>query len=221
MVTSWWGLIVAPKLQLDSGSAVAAKDPTLHYPAWRPGMARQGAEIYRSEGCYTCHSQLVRPAGFGYDTALGWGPRRTVARDYLKDDPVMLGTVRVGPDLANIGLRMGAGDTNAEPVMVAYHLKHLYHPRSVVEKSVMPAYPYLFETRPIQGRPSPDALRLEGKYAPPEGYEVVPKPEAYALVAYLLSLRADVSLPEAPVILPATDDEQADQAEPVIAADQE
>lgn len=204
LAASWWGMVVAPQLQLGAAPTVVAKETGQHYPPNRPGLALQGADIYRREGCNTCHSQLVRPEGFGFDLAMGWGPRRTVAQDYLRDHPVMLGSVRVGPDLANIGRRMGAGDTNAEPAMVAYHLKHLYHPRTVVPTSVMPAYPYLFETRRIQGFPSPDALKLEGAYAPEAGFEVVPRPEAKALIAYLLSLQSSVSLPEAPVILGGT-----------------
>ncbi len=201
---SWWGLVAAPKLQLDGLTTVLAKDIGQHYPPTRPGLAQQGADIYRREGCNTCHSQLVRPAGFGPDLAQGWGPRRTVARDYLRDQPVMLGSVRVGPDLANVAQRMGAGDSNAQPAMVAYHLKHLFHPRTVVEKSVMPAYPYLFETRRIGATPSPEALKLEGKFAPEAGYEVVPTADAKALIAYLLSLRSGASLAEAPVPAPPT-----------------
>ncbi len=202
--SSWWGVIVAPKLQFGLGSTVVSSETGQHYPPNRPGMAHLGAEVYRSEGCNTCHSQMVRPEGFGFDIARGWGKRRTVAQDYLRDHPVMLGSVRVGPDLANIGFRMGAGDSNAQPAMVAYHLKHLYHPRAVMTGSVMPAYPYLFETRPIRGAGSPDALKLEGEFAPPAGYEVVPRPEANALMAYLLSLRSSVSLAEAPVMPPPT-----------------
>lgn len=204
LAASWWGMLVAPSLQIGQAPTVLSKETGQHYPPNRPGLAQQGAEIYRSEGCNTCHSQLVRPEGFGLDLARGWGKRRTVAQDYLRDQPVMLGSVRIGPDLANIGYRMGSGDTNAQPLMVAYHLKHLYHPRTVAAGSVMPAYPYLFETRPIQGAPSPDALKLEGAFAPPEGFEVVPKPEAVALVAYLLSLKSGISLPEAPIPPPPT-----------------
>ncbi len=204
LAASWWGMLVAPTLQLGDAPTVLSKELGQHYPANRPGLAQQGAEVYRSEGCNTCHSQVVRPEGFGTDLARGWGKRRTVAQDYLRDTPVMLGSVRIGPDLSNIGYRMGAGDTNAQPVMVAYHLKHLYHPRTVAAGSVMPAYPYLFELRPIRGTPSPQALKLEGTYAPPAGFEVVPMPAATALVAYLLSLKAGVSLAEAPVLTPAT-----------------
>jgi cytochrome c oxidase cbb3-type subunit 2 len=203
LASSWWGMVVAPKLQLGGSQTVEARNVG-QYPPRRPGTAQQGAEVYRAEGCNTCHSQLVRPEGFGYDLALGWGPRRTVAQDYLHDDPVMLGTVRVGPDLANIGLRMGAGDSNAQPTMVAYHLKHLYHPRTVIPGSVMPAYPYLFEKRRIHGAPSAHALNLEGEFAPEEGYEIVPRREARLLVDYLLSLRSIVSLAEAPILAPPT-----------------
>lgn len=209
LAASWWGVIVAPTLQFGLGSTVLAKETGQHYPPTRPGLAQQGAEVYRSEGCNTCHSQLVRPQGFGFDIARGWGRRRTVALDYLRDTPVMLGTMRVGPDLANIGARMGAGDTNAQPAMVAYHLKHLYHPRTVMQGSVMPAYPYLFETRPLGAVPSPDALKLDGAFAPPAGFEVVPKPEAHALIAYLLSLQSGVSLPEAPIPAPPTNQAKA------------
>jgi cytochrome c oxidase cbb3-type subunit II len=204
LAASWWGVVVAPRLQIGSAPTVVTQENGQHYPPTRPGLAQQGAEIYRSLGCNTCHSQVVRPAGFGHDILRGWGPRRTVAQDYLRDHPVMLGSVRVGPDLANIAARMGAGDTNAQPAMVAYHLKHLYHPRTVVEGSVMPAYPFLFEKRRIVDAPSSDALKLEGEYAPEAGYEVVPTEDARALVAYLLSLKSSLSLPEAPVIPPPT-----------------
>ncbi len=205
LASSWWGILVAPSLQVGNTPTILLKETGQHYPPNRPGLAQQGAAIYLSEGCNTCHSQLVRPEGFGIDLARGWGKRRTVAQDYLRDSPVLLGTVRIGPDLTNIGYRMGAGDTNAQPVMVAYHLKHLYHPRTVAAGSVMPAYPYLFEQRPIvAGALSPHALKLEGAFAPPAGYEIVPKPEATALVAYLLSLRSGISLAEAPIPQPPT-----------------
>jgi cytochrome c oxidase cbb3-type subunit 2 len=90
--------------------------------------------------------------------------------------------------------------------MVQYHLLHLYHPHTVMPGSVMPAYPYLFEVRPAGAAPAPEALKLPPQFAPPAGFEVVPRREAHALVAYLLSLRHDVSLPEAPVPAPKTND---------------
>jgi len=137
----------------------------------------------------------VLVSAVGPDIARGWGLRRTVALDYLTDDPVQPGSRRIGPDLANVGLRLPDAQ---------WHLRHLYAPRSEVKDSTMPPYRFLFETRKIGARPSPDALHLPPEFAPPSGYEVVPKPEAVALVAYLLSLRADAPLFEMPVMtLPA------------------
>jgi cbb3-type cytochrome oxidase cytochrome c subunit len=130
----------------------------------------------------------VMPAGA--DIARGWGKRRTVAEDFLFDRPVMPGSQRVGPDLANVGARLP--DPN-------WHLRHLYAPRMLVKGSTMPPYRYLFEERKIGRAPSPDALQLTEDYAPPSGYEVVPKPEALALTAYLLSLKANAPLSSAPM----------------------
>ena len=129
----------------------------------------------------------------GSDITRGWGKRGAVAADYLYDWPVMLGSLRIGPDLANVGLRQP--DAN-------WQLLHLYDPQSVVKGSAMPPYRFLFETHKIETTESPDALRLTGKLAPPPGYEVVPKPQARQLVAYLLSLHADTPLREAPLTVP-------------------
>jgi hypothetical protein len=129
----------------------------------------------------------------GPDIARGWGARRTVAQDFVYDSPVMLGSQRVGPDLANVGLRWPE----------TWQLNHLYAPRSEVQDSPMPSYPFLFERKKIGKEPSPDALQhLPSELAPPKGYEIVPKPEVKALVAYLLSLRADTPLYEAPLTPP-------------------
>jgi cbb3-type cytochrome oxidase cytochrome c subunit len=126
----------------------------------------------------------------GVDAGRGWGGRRSVAADFLYEYPVQIGNSRLGPDLSNIGARMP--DAN-------WHLLHLYDPRIVVPGSLMPAHRYLFETRPVGKRPSPDALKLTGEFAPKPGYEVVPRSEALQLVAYMQSLRLDTALFEAPL----------------------
>ena len=119
-----------------------------------------------------------------------WGIRRSVAADFLYDFPVQLGNLRVGPDLADVGARLP--DAN-------WQLVHLYAPKSSVTNSAMPSFKFLFEVRKkINGQSSPEALNLPKEFAPPDGSEVVPKPEAKELVAYLLSLRADAPLYEAP-----------------------
>jgi len=125
----------------------------------------------------------------GPDIARGWGLRHSVAEDFLYDNVVQLGSLRIGPDLADVGARLA--DAN-------WQLLHLYAPKSVVKDSLMPPFRYLFETRKIGAATSPDALNLPKEFAPADGYEVVPKPEAKELVAYLLSLHADVPLYDAP-----------------------
>ncbi|HEY1490387.1 MAG TPA: cbb3-type cytochrome c oxidase subunit II, partial [Verrucomicrobiae bacterium] len=125
----------------------------------------------------------------GPDIARGWGSRHSVAEDFLYDNVVQLGSLRIGPDLAGVGARLP--DAN-------WQLLHLYAPKCVVKDSLMPPFRYLFETRKIGDTPSPDALNLPSGFAPPAGYEVVPKPEAKELAAYLLSLHADVPLYDAP-----------------------
>jgi cytochrome c oxidase cbb3-type subunit 2 len=139
----------------------------------------------------------------GPDIARGWGMRQSVAEDFLYDYPVQFGGLRAGPDLSNIGVR--APDMN-------WQLVHLYAPSSEVKSSTMPPFRYIFEVRKISGtgvspvqtggtpvpQPSPDALVFPKGFGPPDGYEVVPKPEAKELAAYLLSLRANVPLFDAP-----------------------
>jgi cbb3-type cytochrome oxidase cytochrome c subunit len=126
----------------------------------------------------------------GPDIARGWGIRRSVAEDFLFDYPVMPGSQRIGPDLANVGARLS--DAN-------WHLRHLYNPQTEIKGSTMPPYRFLFEKRRIDRVRSDNALVLPPELAPPTGYEIVPKPEATALATYLMSLRADAPLFSAPV----------------------
>jgi len=193
MALSWLGFVMGPQLQMGD------MQPTTNiligatgqvYPHTEPGTAHQGAEIYRAEGCASCHTQQVRPREAGYDISRGWGIRRSTAVDYLYAQSVMLGQHRVGPDLANAGLRM---DANAV-------LLRLYNPRALPNNStsIMPPYSFLFERHKIQGIPSADALRIPAPYGPLDGYEIIPRPEAIELANYIASLRQDGYLFEAP-----------------------
>lgn len=158
-----------------------------------------------SEGEASAVSDKITAAGGKSETHIyatggdikerGWGIRHSVAADYLYDYPVQLGSLRVGPDLAAIALRYP--DPN-------WQLLHLYAPQCKTPNSAMPSFKFLFEVRKIGAAPSPDALDLPKDFAPADGYEVVPKPEAKELVAYLLSLRADAPLYEAPFTPPAS-----------------
>lgn len=125
----------------------------------------------------------------GVDIARGWGVRKSVAEDYLYAAPVQLGSLRAGPDLSNIG---------ATKPDLNWQLVHLYQPKAQVKDSAMPPFRYLFEVRKIADAPSPDALQFPKGFEPPAGSEVVPTPEAKQLAAYLLSLKANVPLYDAP-----------------------
>ena len=156
------------------------------YPHYKGGAAANGKAIYQAQGCFHCHTQQVRQKDFGFDIARGWGQRRSVARDYIYDSPVLIGRHRIGPDLANIGTRLDPNDLH----------KHIYRPP---HGSNMPAYPYLYKVQKIRGGSSKHAIAFKkDEYgAPEEGYEVVPKPAANDLVKYLTGLRQDYELPEA------------------------
>jgi cytochrome c oxidase cbb3-type subunit 2 len=188
LASSFWGLLLMPQLKLGNQEVTELKETGELYPLNRAGVAGQGAEIYRSLGCAECHTRQVRPVNLGGDIPRGWGHRPSVAQDYIRDYPVLLGDLRVGPDLANAGLRY----TNSTEL-----LKLLYKPQSVNAVG-MPAYKFLFQTRHLKpGRQiAPNALQIEGE---PSDLEILPKEDGHALVAYIMSLRADVNLFEAPL----------------------
>jgi len=273
---SWYTYVVRPSMQLGRFQQTNMLGGSTLYPTARPGLAQQGLEVYRAQGCAYCHSQQVGQEGtrfqlllteagtntaevatavkklapqlagtadplaslpvavysgerrydfeaasrtlnalgakavpqvvpYGADIARGWGKRRTIAEDFLFDSPTLPGSQRVGPDLASVGLRL------PDP---RWHLRHLYAPASEVKGSKMPPYRYLFETRRVARAPSPDALQLPREYAPPAGYEVVPTPDALALAAYLVSLRADAPLFSAPMTITSTAAPTADTNAP-------
>lgn len=190
-LSAWLGLVAAPIVQFGRLAPHVDEETGQVLPPPRSGLAEEGRRVYASLGCLYCHSQQVRPEHAGADIARGWGARRTVPRDYINDKPHLLGTMRTGPDLTNAGARL----TNA-----MWHHKHLYNPQLMDKNSIMPPYKFLYEVRPVKGQPSPKALDIPAKEAGiPEGYEIVPTRQAEALVAYLLSLKANYSLPEAPV----------------------
>ena len=149
-----------------------------------------GRQVYIANGCVYCHSQQPRDVKQAPDAARGWG-RASVAADYAYDTPHLLGTMRTGPDLLNIGARQPSKD---------WHLGHLYQPRAYSPGSIMPSYPYLFEVRQGQAKPGETVVTLPPAYAK-AGQVVVAKPEVLALVSYLISLdRTYIPLPALPAL---------------------
>ena len=157
------------------------------------GLAERGMQVYADLGCVACHTQQVRRPGFGADAERGWGDRQTVSRDYVGQEKVQLGNLRVGPDLRNIGDRAIPQEWSSLEWSQYRHL-HLYAPRSLVEGSNMPSYSFLYKKQKVGAHPSSNALVLNGVE---EGYEIIPTPRAEALVAYMQSLRLGYDLPEA------------------------
>jgi cytochrome c oxidase cbb3-type subunit II len=181
--------IAGPTFLADGRARLGENAPGMDaYPQPLVGEAQRGKLVYQDLGCLYCHSQQVRRAGFGSDFERGWGNRQSVARDYIASERVMLGTMRTGPDLANVGLRYSE----------LWQYQHLYNPQITSPGSTMPPYAFLFEVRPVSEMrgPSPDAIDIPGRYNPGEGLEVVPTRRARDLVAYLMNLRQDYELPE-------------------------
>jgi len=184
---SWTGIILTNQLTYGKLQPIVDETENKSYPEALPGLAAQGKLVYQDLGCIYCHSQQVRRPGFGADDKRGWGDRQSVARDYIREGRVLLGTMRTGPDLRNIGARQTSRD---------WHMLHLYDPQITSKGSIMAPFPFLFETRKIVGQPSPKAIKLPAPHTPAAGYETVPTPRAEALVAYLVSLKDTYAYPE-------------------------
>lgn len=91
----------------------------------------EGRDIYVREGCYNCHSQMIRP--FRAETER-YG-NYSVAGEFVYDHPFQWGSKRTGPDLARVGGRYSDD----------WHYAHLINPRDVVPESIMPSYPWLLD----------------------------------------------------------------------------
>lgn len=137
---------------------------------------QRGRDVYIANGCMYCHTQQPRDRNLGPDHERGWG-RASVPGDYVYDKPHLLGSMRTGPDLFNIGVRQPSKD---------WHLGHLYQPRAYVPGSIMPAYPYLFETK-AAAEPGDEVVKLPPGHGPAQGV-VVARPEALDLVKYMQGL---------------------------------
>src|SRR5207237_6239857 len=112
---SWVGLILIPNLQIGHLDPQMDEEGTDVYPAPKSGMADRGRKIYAANGCIYCHSQQVRADYAASDIDRKWGERRSAPRDYIFARPVLLGKMRMGPDLSNIGKRAPVEEENPSP----------------------------------------------------------------------------------------------------------
>lgn len=174
-------LVVLPYAQMD----------TVHAPqGLKPYTEQQlrGRQVYIENGCIACHSQQPRTRAQAPDFQRGWG-RAPVAADYYYDQPVLLGTMRTGPDLFNIGARQPSED---------WQLGHLYQPRAYVPGSIMPSFRYLFQVK-AQASAGDRVLSLPPSFAPQAGV-VVASQAARDLVAYMLALDHNYAVDDAPAL---------------------
>ncbi|HET9693087.1 MAG TPA: cytochrome-c oxidase, cbb3-type subunit II [Steroidobacteraceae bacterium] len=141
----------------------------------------EGRDVYIREGCYVCHSQMIRP--FRSETER-YGPY-SLAGESVYDHPFQFGSKRTGPDLARVGGRYSDD----------WHRVHLINPRDVVPESNMPRFPWLTEAG-IDGEQTAKKMTALRKIGVPYSDEQIAgaaaavegKTEMDALVAYLQGL---------------------------------
>ncbi len=173
LVVSVGGLVQIVPLffQTSTTEAVAGLEP------YTP-LRLAGRDVYVREGCYLCHSQMIRP--FRAETER-YG-HYSVAGEYVYDHPFQWGSKRTGPDLARVGGRYSDD----------WHRVHMHNPRDVVPESIMPGYPWLEETPADAShiQKKMEVLRLLG--SPYTDEEIANAPQALegkteldAVIAYL------------------------------------
>jgi len=159
---SWLGLAYIPDLQIGHLEPQSDEEGTDIYPMPRSGMAERGKRVYVANGCFYCHSQQIRADYAASDIDLQrwaapsprpkWGDRRSAPRDYIFDRPALIGKVRLGPDLANIG-KAAPAEEEAAPAQPA--------PAGSPGGSPAPA-----NAAPAPGNPSPPAANAAAQPAP-------------------------------------------------------
>ncbi len=120
----------------------------------------QGRDIYVREGCYTCHSQMIRP----FRSEVARYGEYSKAGEFIYDHPFQWGSKRTGPDLARIGGKYPD----------SWHFNHMYEPTSMSPGSIMPSYPWLFENS-IDTAVTPAKIRAMQTLGVPyeEGYDAI------------------------------------------------
>lgn len=175
LVVVWGGLVQITPLLFDK------KVTTSEFVKPYDPLRLAGFNVYVREGCYGCHSQMIRP--FRWETER-YG-HYSLAEESIYDRPFQWGSKRTGPDLARIGGKY-ADD---------WHIRHLIDPRSVVKSSNMPAYPWLMD-KPANVNLTKNSIKTKMKLGEPYTQADVDsvekalegKTEMDALVAYLQGL---------------------------------
>ena len=176
-------LVISVGLLIEVVPLFFTKSVTEPIPGLKPYNALQvaGRDVYIREGCYNCHSQMIRP--FRAETER-YG-HYSVGGESVYDHPFQWGSKRTGPDLARVGGRYSD----------EWHRIHLLNPRDVVPESNMPSFPWLARNRvnPEVVERNMRALRTTGVPYTEEDFKAAPellanKSELAAVIAYLQGL---------------------------------
>jgi cytochrome c oxidase cbb3-type subunit 2 len=180
LVVSFGGLVEIVPLFFQKSTT----EPVAGLKPYSP-LRLAGRDIYIREGCYACHSQMIRP--FRAETER-YG-HYSVAGEFVYDRPFQWGSKRTGPDLARVGGRYSD----------EWHRTHLDNPRDVVPESNMPGYPWLANTKLVPGEIVPKMRAMQRMNVPYTDQEIKEAPlqladktEQDALIAYLQGLGTQI-----------------------------
>ena len=217
---AWMFMIAIPVAKMGALPPVKmnAEEDADYYQHKTSGRILNGAEIYASNGCYTCHSQLIRPTYLGsqiwrkdiagvvkvVDGITTDTRRETSVDDYAGEKYAQIGLTRMGPDLSNFGYRAETYGKQLGISAEQWIVNHLHNPRSNELRrgeqgerldmtwSNCPSQPQMFDEIPMNGQGDSMALTKKTK----KGLQIVPAEQARVLASYLISLKRDDQMPE-------------------------
>jgi len=234
---AWMCMIAIPVAKSDSHPVVKMSDDegAAYYQHNASGRILNGAEIYSANGCYTCHTQLIRPdyagteiwrkdstAGRYHENQGGEDPvddidtrRETDIGDYTGEKYAQIGLMRVGPDLSNLGYRAESYAAKVDMTAEQWLLEHLYNPRNKTLQLGPDGknQDMAWSICPAQHQmfKKVPSTGQEGVFAiqakSDNGKIIQPQEQARVLVSYLLSLKRDDVLPASLNHAPTTEED--------------
>src|SRR5690606_26025561 len=133
MVASLVVVMIGGAIEIIPTFLVKSNVPTIASVKPYTPLELHGRDIYVREGCYTCHSQMIRP----FRSEVARYGEYSKAGEFVYDHPFQWGSKRTGPDLARIGGKYPD----------SWHFNHMYEPSSMSPGSIMPNYPWLFKNK--------------------------------------------------------------------------
>lgn len=213
---AWFCMIAIPAAKMASLPPVkmSSEEDAEYYERKTSGRLVNGAEIYAANGCYTCHSQLIRPTYLGsqifrkdfagVSNADKDTRRETHYDDFKGEKYAHIGLTRMGPDLSNFGHRAQAYAARTGMTAEQWTIAHLYNPRNQklqlgeqgeqidMTWSNCPSQLQMFEVKEFVGQGDPLAISSNSD----EKTQIIPREDALVLTSYLLAMKRDSALPE-------------------------